>query len=396
MSDLIAFHGDIVLPDRVLADGYVLSRDGRIAYVGAENPQSSHPGIFLVEGRYIASGFVDIHVHGGANADYMDGSEQAVLIANKAHTRHGTTSLFPTTTTGARAELEAMISACEQVQTGWQPTDGARIAGVHFYGPYFAEDKVGVHAVAGRRDPDPEEYRHFLAKEIVAIATCAAELPGAIDFYRFAEASGCFITCGHSNACWAELEVAFAAGVRHVDHFWCAMSSVVSLRKRFGTPMRAGMEQFVLANNEMSTEVIADGEHLADELLEFAYKMLSEQRLCLVTDANRALDCPPGEYRFGHKETGAVVLSDGKTVRDFEGGLASSMHGMDHMVRTMAEATTAPLHTVIRMASLTPAELTGIAADCGSLEIGKLADVLVLSDNLAVEEVYLSGQRFEG
>lgn len=396
MADIIAFNGAVILPDRVLENGYVLCRDGRIAYVGLDNPQQAHSGVRLVEGAFIAPGFVDIHVHGAANADYMDGTVEAVKTANKAHARHGTTTLFPTTTTGPRSEIDRMISACEKVQNTWSPADGARIAGVHFYGPYFAADKVGVHPVEGRRDPVRDEYAYFLGKEIVKIATCAAELPGAVEFYQFAQAAGCFITCGHSNACWTELEAGFAAGMRHVDHFWCAMSSVSSLRKRFGTPMRGGMEQFVLVNEAMSTEIIADGEHLADELLQFAYKMIGPERLCLVTDANRALDCPPGSYRFGHKDTGSIVISDGQTVRDPDGGLASSMHGMDHMVRTMAKATDAPLHDTFRMASLVPAELAGISGDCGALLPGKFADILVLSPDLDIEAVYIAGDKFSG
>ena len=158
--------------------------------------------------------------------------------------------------------------------------------------------------------------------------------------------------------------------------------------------MRAGMEQYVLHNEEMSTEVISDGYHLSDELLKFAYDMIGHHRLCLVTDANRALDCPLGEYRFGPAQTGSIVFSDGKTVSDADGGLASSMHGMDHMVRTMAKATKAPLHSIIKMASLTPAVLAGISGDHGSLEVGKTADVLLLSNELEIEDVYLNGERF--
>ncbi|WP_299775528.1 amidohydrolase family protein [uncultured Tateyamaria sp.] len=391
MNDIVVFKGEVLLPDRILSDGYVTCRNGRITNVGTENP---FPDLDAIEGRYVSPGFVDIHVHGGANADYMDGDKDAVVASNRCHARHGTTTLFPTTTTGTREELDAMISACEAVRNTWRSSDGARIAGVHFYGPYFAEDKVGVHSIDGRRNPVKEEYEFFLRRSIVRIATCAAELSGALDFYRFAERSGCFITCGHSNAHWGELELGFAQGVRHVDHFWCAMSSVSSLRGRFGTPMRAGMEQYVLHNEEMSTEVIADGYHLSDELLKFAYDMIGNHRLCLVTDANRALDCPPGEYRFGPAETGSIVFSDGKTVSDADGGLASSMHGMDHMVRRMAKATDAPIHSIIKMASQTPAVLAGISADHGSLEVGRAADVLLLSEELEIEGVYIGGEEF--
>src|SRR5262249_26764045 len=157
---------------------------------------------------------------------------------------------------------------------------------------------------------NPEEYGRFLDTRIIRIATCAAELPGAEDFYRAAARRGCLITCGHSNASWTEMMQAFDAGVRHVDHFWCAMSSVPSLRARFGTPMQASMEQFVLAHPEMSTEVIADGQHLSPELLEFAFRMKGPERLCLVTDANRAMDMPAGAYRFGPEEDGSWFESN--------------------------------------------------------------------------------------
>jgi N-acetylglucosamine-6-phosphate deacetylase len=170
------------------------------------------------------------------------------------------------------------------------------------------------------------------------------------------------------------------------------MSSVASLRAIHGTPMQASMEQFVLAYPEMSTEVIADGCHLSAELLEFAFRMKGAKRLCLVTDANRALDLPPGRYRFGPEASGSWFESDGKVGFVPGQGLASSVRGMDHMVRIMARSTTASLAEVIRMASLTPAERAGIATETGSLEAGKLADVLLLNEALEIQAVSIGGK----
>jgi len=363
--------------------GCVTVREGRIASI---EPGDGGEG-------FISPGFIDLHVHGGDGADYMDGKGEAVRRANRAHLRHGTTSIFPTTTTGSPEQVLRMIHACKEVREGWSVADGARIAGVHLYGPYFAEDKVGCHSVDGRRDPERAEYDELLALDIVRIATCAAELPGAGAFYRAAR-ERCLVTCGHSNASWAEMAYAFEAGVRHVDHFWCAMSSVSSLRQRFGTPMQASMEQFVLADGEMSTEVIADGQHLSPELLEFAYRMKGPSRLCLVTDANRALDMPPGPYRFGCIEDGSWFESNGKVGIAPGGALASSIVGLDTMVRTMKRDTSASLADVVRMASLTPAERVGISAETGSIEIGKRADLLVLSNGLDIERVFVDGEEF--
>lgn len=382
--------GTLVLPDRLVVDGTVVCRGGRIVALGRRVAVPAGARRIDARGGYITPGYVDLHVHGGGGADFMDATPAAVRRVLATHARHGTTTLFPTTTTGSPARIEAMLAACREVRASWSPPQGARIAGVHVYGPYFAADKVGCHPADGRRDPSPAEYRAWFRDGLVRIATCAAELTGAVPFYRSAARHGCLVTCGHSNATWREMAAAFRAGVRHVDHFWCAMSSVASLRVRHGTPMQAGMEQFVLATPEMSTEVIADGAHLSGELLAFALTMLGPRRLCLVTDSSRALDMPPGRYRFGHGTDGSWFESDGRVGRA-GGSLASSVVGMDHCVRTMLAATGADLSTVVRLATLTPAERGGIAAETGSLEAGKRADLLVLSRRLAVRRTIIGG-----
>jgi N-acetylglucosamine-6-phosphate deacetylase len=338
---------------------------------------------------------VDIHTHGGAGSDYMDGTPEAVRIANRAHAHHGTTTIFPTTTTGTLAQLVAMLDAVEQVARTWNMTDGARIAGVHWYGPYFAKEKVGAHPKGFERNPDPAEYVPALARGIIKSATCAAELPGAVEFCRSAKAAGCLVTCGHSNASWPEMAAVYEVGMRHVDHFWNAMSSVDSIRKRLATPQRGSMAEFVLYHPEMSTEVIADGFHHAPEMLQFAYRMKGPTRLCLVSDCSRALDTPPGIYRIGHHQTGEPFENNG-AVGVLPGGtaLASSIFPMEHMVRAMTHDTDAGLAQVIRMASLTPAERTGFAEDRGSLEPGKLADVVILSRELHVKRTFINGVEF--
>ena len=391
----MVFSGRIVLPDRVLDQATVHCRNGRIEAV-KRGGASRKADVMDAQGGWIVPGFVDIHVHGADGADYMDGNPEAVKTVNRAHLRRGTTTIFPTTTTGSPAQVRRMIDACLEVRRSWTPADGARIGGVHLYGPYFAGKKVGCHSVDGRRDPNAEEYAGYFRLGIVKIATCAAELPGAEAFYRAARRRKCLVTCGHSNATWTEMARAYRAGMRHVDHFWCAMSSVAGLRAEYGTPMQASMEEFVLAHAEMSTEVIADGEHLSKELLEFAWRMKGPERLCLVTDSNRALGMPPGRYRFGPIEDGSWFESNGKVGFVPGAGLASSVVALDTMVRNMKALTAAPLADVVRMASLTPAERAGVADQVGSLEPGKRADILILDRRLHVRRVFIGGVEYAG
>jgi N-acetylglucosamine-6-phosphate deacetylase len=101
---------------------------------------------------------------------------------------------------------------------------------------------------------------------------------------------------------------------------------------------------------------------------------------------------PPGRYRFGDNRAGEWFLSDGQVGRSVDGnGLASSAAGMDRMVRVMVRATKAPLYDIFRMASLTPAERVGIAGECGSLEPGKRADILLLNKKLHPKRVFIGG-----
>ena len=106
----------------------------------------------------------------------------------------------------------------------------------------------------------------------------------------------------------------------------------------------------------LTTEVIADGKHLSRELLLLAHKIKGPDRLALVTDCNRALDMPDGEYLFGPSDGGEpIVRRDGVGVMSDGKALASGVMGMDHAVRVFRRLTGVPLVDVVRMASLTPA-----------------------------------------
>ncbi|MCE2798708.1 MAG: amidohydrolase family protein [Planctomycetaceae bacterium] len=400
--------GAAILPDRVVQDAYVEWAAGRLTRIGAI-PKRISKDVQVIDatGSYISPGWVDIHVHGGGGADFMDGDVKAIETACKTHLRHGTTTLFPTTTTGSHESIIRMIKSVDATIRSGDATirsgdatirsgDASlpTIQGVHLYGPYFTPEKSGCHRKEGCRAPVRSEFEAYFKAGPIGIATCAAELDGCSDFYRYAKKRGCLVTCGHSNSSWNEMANAHRCGMSHVDHFWCAMSSVASVRTRLGTPMQGSMLEFVLAHETMSTEVIADGYHLSPELLQFAWQMKKPSMLCLVSDTSRALDMPAGKYAFGHPQEDVWIESNGKVGLSPTGGLASSIVALDHCVRHMASVTKIPLFDIVRMASLTPAQRTGIDGQCGSLEVGKRADVLVLDKKLRVQKVYYCpGQR---
>jgi N-acetylglucosamine-6-phosphate deacetylase len=275
-------------------------------------------------------------------------------------------------------------------------TGGAAILGAHFYGPYFAYEARGCHPGDPVRPPTPAEYEQYLAfADAIATATVAPELPGAEAFVRACRARGVRCNAGHSHATFEQLEAARGWGVRHVDHLFCAMSDRARLRQTQTYPMRGGVLEATLYFDDLTTEVIADGKHLQRELLLLAYKVKGPDRLALVTDCNRALDMPDGEYVFGPREGGELILRrDGVGVMPDGKALASGVMGMDHCVRTFHALTGVPLVEVIRMATLTPARIAGRDAEIGSIARGKRADLLVLDERLNVRELFMAGRRW--
>jgi N-acetylglucosamine-6-phosphate deacetylase len=171
------------------------------------------------------------------------------------------------------------------------------------------------------------------------------------------------------------------------------MSDRARLRGEQTYPMRGGVLEATLYFDELTTEVIADAKHLDRELLLLAYKIKDPSRLALVTDCNRALDMPDGEYIFGPLDGGEKILRrDGVGIMPDGKSLASGVMGMDHCLRTFLSMTGVPLMEAVRMASLTPARIAGFDRDLGSIAPGKLADLVILDRSMNVKKVYVGGE----
>jgi N-acetylglucosamine-6-phosphate deacetylase len=395
MPHLLFRGGTIILEDRFLPDGVVFVEGASIRAVRPGPPRAREGGVEVIDlhGGYLAPGFVDLHIHGGAGADFMDGTRDAFVTVCRAHARHGTTSLLATTTVAQHEQHLAFFDVCRQLLRA--DTGGARILGAHFYGPYFGLEARGCHPAAPVRPPQRDEYEQYLAyADCLVTATVAPELPGAKEFVVACREHNVRCNAGHSHATFEQMEQAVAWGVRHVDHLFCAMSDRARLRQTQTYPMRGGVMEATLYINELTTEVIADGKHLQRELLLLAYKFKGPDRLALVTDCNRALDMPDGEYIFGPSAGGELILRrDGVGLMPDGSSLASGVMGMDHLVRTFHALTGVPLVETVRMATLTPARIAGFDRELGSIAAGKRADLVVLDSALQVQSVYVAGQK---
>src|SRR5438128_72285 len=154
MAVTIFTNATLVLPDRFVPGASLTVADGCIAEIGPPRV-----GAIDLDGMYLAPGFVDLHVHGGAGADFMDGTAEAFRTVCRCHARHGTTSLTPTSTVATGPQYDTFLALCRELY-GDVP-GGARIVGCHFYGPYFARPARGCHPDQEFLIPAPDNAARF-------------------------------------------------------------------------------------------------------------------------------------------------------------------------------------------------------------------------------------------
>jgi N-acetylglucosamine-6-phosphate deacetylase len=385
-------NGRIVLPDRVIENGAIVidESSGRIAAVGPNAKMgTARFGETIVDahGGLVAPGFIDMHCHGAWDADFMDATAEAFETVTAYHAAFGTTALLATSTSGSTDAIVALLERAREMIG--RPNGGSEILGVHLEGPWLNPERRGCHLESAVHEPSADEVRVFMRHaDIIRSITLAPEIAGLGVVRRFANA-GVVIAAGHSDMTYDDMMPAIEAGVRHVTHIFCAMSTTVR-RNAYRHP---GVLETTLLDDRLTTEMIADGKHLPAPLMQLAYKCKGVDRLALVSDAMRGAGMPPGgRYTFGPRDGTPVIVADGVAMMTDLSAFASSTTPLSLMVKTCVETVGLPLHVAVAMASLTPARILGVADRKGSLAPGKDADVVVMDGEFRVKTVIVGGK----
>lgn len=373
--------GALVLPDRVVADGLLKVAEGRIAGLWdlehEAAPDHSPAETVQVDG-FIAPGFIDIHVHGGGGADFMDGDPEKVAVISATHARYGTTAMLATTLTAPEEEILAAIRAVKAAET-----PGARILGFHVEGPYVSLKYKGAQDPRFVRAPSLAEIDRWMAEgrpEDRWHVTLAPEADGALEAIRHLARRGAVVSAGHTDCTYEQLKVAREAGLRHATHLFNAMRG---LHHR-----EPGTVGGALTLPGMTVELIADGVHVHPAAMAVAVRARGAESVMLVTDAMEAAGMPDGEYYLGKLKT----IVRGGEARLEDGALAGSVLTMDRAVRNMVNLVGVDLPTAVAMATLNPARLHGLADRKGRLTVGLDADLVLLDRKLEVLATVVEGR----
>lgn len=378
-------NGQILTPQGWLKDGSVLINDGKILEITNSDLAVIGATVIDAKGMFIVPGFVSMHCHGGGGHDFTEGTTEAFKEAVAAHLKHGSTTIFPTLSSTTFENIRLAAATCDQLMAEDADTT---IMGLHIEGPYLNENMAGTQWKEFLKNPDPEEYKALVeSTKCIKRWDISPELPGAHDFARYMTSKGILTAITHTEAEYQEIKDAFAAGFTHAAHFYNAMPGFHKRREY----KYEGTVESVYLMDDMSVEVIADGIHLPATILKLVYKVKGVEKTCLVTDSLKFAGYTGETINDPNYviENGVCKWADRQT-------LAGSIATADVLIQTMVKKAGIPLEDAVRMASETPARLTGIADSKGTLEKGKDADIVILDNDVNVRCVFTKGKEVEG
>lgn len=386
---LLIENGTVHTPTQVIPDGAVLVDGSHIESVGKRAQMVIPAGVLRLDaaGGNIAPGFINMHIHGVGGYDSLDGESRSLQAMSRLLTRHGVTSWVPTI---GSAEFDVMENALRAVRgESGAEIQGAAILGAHVEGRYISPHERGAHRPDLLAEPRPAEYVHFLEyADAIRVFTLAPELPGALELIRELKERGVLVSAGHSVAIDEEFALAVEAGLSHATHLFCNMGTL----RRANIRRVAGLVESVLLEDRVTSEIITDGYHIAPSLMKLGLKAKGADRLAIITDGSALTGLPPGSYSVYGRD---VILEQSISYVSDRSAYAGSVATMDRCVRCAIESMGLSLRDAVRMASLTPASILGVANHKGSLEKGKDADIVVLNDTLHVTHTVVGGHVFE-
>jgi N-acetylglucosamine-6-phosphate deacetylase len=359
-----------------LFDGHRLHRnavleveDGRIVAINLGLGTAQPEGL-------IAPGFVDLQVNGGGGR-MVDGSVGVEGLAHicAAHARLGATAILPTLISDTPEATDAVIAA--GIEAARRGIEG--FLGLHLEGPHLDPRRKGAHD-PGLIRPMTEVDLHRLcnaADKLPALMVTVAPEAVTADQIEKLSAAGAIVSLGHSDCSSEDAGKAIAAGARCVTHLFNAMSQLGN--------REPGLVGAVLAG-DVSAGLIADGIHVAPEVLKIALKV-RPTGVFLVSDAMAVAGTALVEFTLG----GRRILRRGGRLTLADGTLAGADLTLPQAVSVLIGSVGVDPARALSMATSLPASLVGAGGHGGSLAVGMAANFVLLSEEWELDQVWLRG-----
>jgi len=373
---LLAFTNGKLLTDAGIENGRtLLVRDGRIeAVIGARQVVGADRTIDL-DGQLLAPGFIDVQVNGGGGVLFNDDPSVASIAAiGSSHRRFGTTGFLPTLISDDLDVVARGIDATRAAIESGVPG----VLGIHIEGPFLNAERRGVHDAGKLRSLDEHAVKLLSTPHGGKTMVTLAPERTTPELIRALSEAGVIVSGGHTNATFAELQPALAAGLRGFTHLFNAMSPLTS--------REPGAVGAALSADQAWCGLIVDGHHVHPEVMKLALRAKRRDRFMLVTDAMPSVGSDIKSFRI----QGRLITVEGDKIVDEDGRLAGAHLDMAGAVRNTVKLLGADPTLALSMASRYPAEFLKLA-DLGRIATGQRANLVLLDERLEVRATWIDG-----
>jgi len=382
---ILIHNARIILPDTILVGSVKLDGD-RIGAVGSGIRACDGPALDL-QGCYLAPGFIDLHMHVGMAFPERD-LEFELEVCGRNLPASGTTRFLPTLISALRGDLPSHFDALRRFLS--KNPEGARPLGVHLEGPYISLEARGAFLPSQITTPERFSIQTILecGADLVRIVSLSPELPGAKAVIQDCVRRGIVVGLCHTVAGEEVYRGARQAGATHITHTY-------NNRRNFPDSPFGGrafnLDDLGVADDPVTCELICDGVHVKPVWIKTIYRTKGPDRISLITDSFSAGRRSAEGDKFQSPGGQLVTVCDG-VGRDAFGGLAGSVLTQDQAVRVFMRHSGCSLPEAIRCVSLNPARVLHVQDQLGSIEEGKIADLVVLDQDLAPLMSFVAGR----
>lgn len=359
-----------------LSSGFV-RRD--IGISGGVITDSSTGEVFDAGGCFVIPGLTDLHFHGCRGADLSDGDPEGLRTMAEYELSRGITQICPAGMTLLEDQLKRVCTVAAQHRRAGYP--GAELVGINLEGPFLSEAKKGAQNGAWLHKPDFDMLKRLYdaSEGLVKLVSVAPELEGAVEFVERASALT-RVSVAHTTADYDTSIAAFNAGARQVTHLFNAMPPF--------SHRAPGVVGAAFDSPEVLVELICDGVHIHESVVRAVFRLFGPERVILISDSIRGAGMPDGQYTLGGQDV--TVRGPRATLAD--GTIAGSVTDLMKCLKT-AVSFDIPLADAVRAAAFNPAQALGIDGEYGTLDVGKRANIAVLSVSLDLVAVFKDGVR---
>lgn len=252
---------------------------------------------------------IDIHTHGGFGINFNDCNLSELEIFANLATDYSIVAFCPTLATDSVTNIKKQLGVFSEFKTlqAAGQIKGAKMLGVHLEAIFLNPNKKGIHNTEHFLHPTIKNFKKVAGDffDVIKIVTLAPELDKNCELANFLIENKIKVHAGHTLA---EHSYNCSATTHHFN-------AMPPLSHRDPTITLSAIN-----NNEIFTEIIADGIHVCDGMLKLFFDAKNHDKIILVSDSLPIAksDCKKMEF------CGQIIIKSGEYAKNPNGCIAGS------------------------------------------------------------------------